>query len=573
MAGWNEKNSTVSKNPVRLLPLSFCLLSAVSLGSVAFAQGEAKSWNFSDPKAAPLATQYTAPGGVTSNVEIKVVNGALRLTNKSGGSFGVKIEATPFDAQQFPLVNFDYTRSNDAKINFFFKVNGAFYGVIFAGPSKVRPGSFLLGTIPGVGNKGKVVIPLRDWLRRFQPKADKLIVEEILVGNWDNDGYLLAGIGGNGPGANWTLQSFSLTGEPKADKGHFGKPTFIGNDIVWPLNGAPLDTRSAELTIDSQKFDFNSSFLRLETQVDAKNLISQKVIFDAAAAGMVVKDGQTLALGLGGETASLTFNVGSHISPAPLPRLNWQNASGEALIVPGSDFETDMGGWTGGNAVLQLDKDRPFEGAQSLQFYNRSTASTFDSSLSGAPFDAAQLPVITFAYRADDRLRIDFRLMWEGVPYYIRFFDRDGAQTKLGEIQGLVADDKWHRAQIPLLDMMKKARPTATNFKIDSFGLSDDAWMGNARALTFNIDNFRFAPKVTDAIRATATLADITGVTAVSWQLDQTPDTVPDRSPEGGPKLDIPLSGRAAGIWWLHVRAQSGSGGWSETSHFPISIG
>jgi hypothetical protein len=568
---WLERNGgtcAASKILVRFFPLSVFLLP-----TVAFAQPAPKTWNFSDAKAAPLASAYAAPGGVKANVDIKAVNGALRFTNKSGGSFGVKIEATPFDAQEYPLVAFDYTRSSDAKINFFFKVNGAFYGVIFSGPARVRPGSFLLGTIPNVGEKGRAVIPLRDWLRRFQPKAEKLMVEEVLVGNWDNEGYLLAGIGGNGPGATWSLKSFALTAEPKKEVAHFGKPTFVGNDIVWPLEGAALETRSAQFTIDGQKFDFASPFLRLETTLDAKNEVSQRVVFDAASAGLTFKDGQTLNLGLGSDTATLPFNLGSHAVPAPYPRLKWEGPNGESISVPGSDFEVDLGGWVGGSAILQRDTLLPFAGSSSLKFYNRGTATPFDSSLSGAPFDAAQLPVVTFAYKADDRLRIDFRLTWEGVPYFIRFFDRDGGQTPLGKIEGLIPDNKWHRAQIPLLEMMKKVRPTATNFKIDNFGLSDDGWMGNAKALTFNLDDFRFAPRVTDAIRASVTLADISGVGSVSWQLDQNPDTVPDRSPEGGPKLDISLAGKTAGLWWLHVRAQNGGGSWSDVSHFPVVVG
>ena len=46
-------------------------------------------------------------------------------------------------------------------------------------------------------------ILLRAWLRAQLPDAKSVVVDEILVGNWDNSGYLMAGIGGNGPGANW----------------------------------------------------------------------------------------------------------------------------------------------------------------------------------------------------------------------------------------------------------------------------------------------------------------------------------------------------------------------------------
>ncbi len=553
----------------------FLLLISPLLGRAAQAQTP-KTWNFSDPAsdANSLVSPYAAPGGVASSVSIERKAGALRFTNHAGGSFGLKFNLTPFDAAQSPTLAFNYTRSSSAKINFFFKVNGSYYGVIFSGPNRVRPGSFLLGTIPNVGERGRVVIPLRDWLRRFQPKADKLMVEEMLAGNWDNEGYLLAGIGGNGPGATWSLGSFALQDAPPPAPPRFGTPVFEGNRVVWPLQSGILDTTKATLRVNGSQFGFDSRFLRLETTLDAKNATSQRVVFDAGDAGLVFKENQKLDLSLGEAKSNLNFSLGSHASGVPLPRLKWNGLDvSDALL--NSDFENPGAAQDfaqeGSNIVLKLDDSAPFSGQNSLQFFNPITASPFNAAFKVTQIDAAQFPVLTFAYRNDDRLREDFRLSWEGKNYFIRFTDRDGAQTKLGEIQD-IPDGNWHRAQIPLLDWMKKARPDATNFKVDYFGISDDAWMGNARGVKWNLDDFRAAPRVSGAIRADVLLRDIAGVKSVSYEINQNETGDIDRKPEGGSHLDISLAGRAAGLYWLHLRAQNGAGVWSETAHFPFVV-
>ncbi len=553
-----------------------------------------KTWNFSDPgfkedAANPLVSPYAAPGGVAASVTIERKAGALRFTNRAGGSFGLKFNVAPFDAAQFPTLNFDFARSPSAKINLFFKVNGAYYGVIFSGPNRVRPGSFLLGSVPNVGEKGRVVLPLRDWLRRFQPKAEKLMVEEMLAGNWDNEGYLLAGIGGNGPGATWSLGSFALQNTPSpAPPARFGAPVWEGNRIVWPLQSGFLDTTKAILNVrDGQSavenaFENEFSPVSLETALDAKNAVTQRVVFEAGDVGFAPKDGAkidlTLANGAAGAapiaSATLPFSLGSHAANVPLPRLTWNELVARDELM-NSDFEgldAPFDFALGSNATVQLDPMAPFNGQKSLQFYNPRTASPFDASFQIAPFDAALLPILTFAYRSEDRLRVDFRLLWEGKPYVIRFSDRDGGATKLGEIEN-IPDGNWHRAILPLYDWMKRSRPDATNFKIDSFGVADDGWKGNARGVKWNIDDFRAAPQQTTSLRASVTLRDVAGVSAVSYFIDQKDAGDVDRTPEGGPKLDISLAGRAAGLYWLHLRAQNGAGAWSNTAHFPFVVG
>lgn len=536
----------------------------------AFASAQnAQVWDFGAAtdaaKNRDFAVAYAAPGGVAARVSIEAKNDALRFTNRAGGSFGLKLNVAPFDANRFPTLDFTYTRSPDTRINFFLRVNGSYYGVIFCGPPRVRPGSFLLGTVPKVGAAGRVVLPLRDWLRRFEPLAEKLQVEEILVGNWDNEGYLLAGIGGNGPGATWSLTKFAIL--PASDAPPlFQTPSFDGNRLSWPLSSGDLNTPTAILEVDGRKFGFDSPFLRLQTDLGGDNSISRRVILEAGDAGLTFQNGQKIDVRLAGAQNRLTWEMASHRAAPPLPRLEWENPPPLGL-----DFETDTRGLEAASAVLQLDGQHFASGQSSLQLFNPRTASAFDAGFRPAAIDAARFPFLTFAYRNDSRLRLDFRLRWEDKEYFIRFTDRDGAKIKLGEIAN-TPDEEWHHAVIPLLDWMKIARPDATSFLIDDLRLSDDAWLGNARGVRWNLDDFHAAPLLTDALKARVTLRDVSGVKAVSYSFDRNPHSDVDSSPDTSARLDIPLTGSEAGLYFLHLRVQNGAGNWSKVAHFPFAL-
>ena len=105
----------------------------------------------------------------------------------------------------------------------------------FTGPTGVRPGAISLGDAEITqGKEGwkRAHIPLRARLRALLPNPKTLVVDEILIGNWDNSGYLMAGIGGNGPGANWQMDDLRL--EKRRETPAFGPARWEGQRFVLP---------------------------------------------------------------------------------------------------------------------------------------------------------------------------------------------------------------------------------------------------------------------------------------------------------------------------------------------------
>ena len=75
----------------------------------------------------------------------------------------------------------------------------------------------------------------------------------------------------------------------------------------------------------------------------------------------------------------------------------------------------------------------PQTGARSLRLTNKITASTFSLYVPGT-LDATKFPVLTFAYRTDDRVRVDLTFIWEKKRYSVRFLDRDNPDTRVATI-------------------------------------------------------------------------------------------------------------------------------------------
>ena len=549
-------------------PLIFVCL----LAFPAFAQTPAtapRAVDFSNPDDAKIATSYAAPGGVASGASVAIKNGALDISNRAPGSFGVQLNITPLDVDQITDLTFDFKASPDAKINWFFRAGGNYYGVHFLGPTRVRPGAISLGDVEisdGKNGWKRAHIPLRAWLRSVLPNAKTIVVDEILIGNWDNENYLMAGIGGNGPGANWQIDDLKL--EKRSENAQFGPALWEGQRFVVPAR-------------DLSSFDFNDLNLQIENVAEIKNagqfwVPDVGLSVDVGATNEVtLKDGQRTPwkLSRAGETIAqgeVTLRY-ADLSAPPLPTLQLEGAP----VAVWNDMEWgDASPWqsSDNSAYIELDDSTAASGARSLRLTNKVTASAFRAGLGQTTLDATKFPVLTFAYRTDDRVRVDLTFDWEGKPYTIRFLDRDNPAPRAATIVGVTADLEWHTARVDLLVSLQKTRPDATDFTLTNLQFSDAGWTGNARGVQLWLDDWRPAPRVENEIKAKIIGRDLSGLTGVSYVFDQKTDTTPDAATRSGSDLKIPLEDKS-GLWWLHVRARNGAGKWSATAHFPFWCG
>ncbi|BCM93291.1 hypothetical protein IAD21_05182 [Abditibacteriota bacterium] len=538
---------------------------------VARAQTPAFIPDFSKPDATAFVAPYAQNGGVAAPVRVEKEGNSLKMTSLAGGSFGVKLNVPPFDLDQLTRLSFDYTATPDAKVNIFFRVNGKYYAVLFTGPKRVRAGTTIVYDTHITKTSGHIEIPLRAAIRSQVPTEASLRLDEILVGNWDNDGYMMAGIGGNGPGAAWTVSNFKL--EKSDVKPTFGVAHFEGDELVVPAQN--LDT------ISFKNFPLKTSLGDLGATYDP---LREAFVYDASMAFLkpastapeALRDGQSVAYTLRDDAGTVlnegkaTFRFEGLPVPAP-PRLELNNPDDKYARIDFEDATVPFGMNRTPNTVFSRDSDNPYNGRWSACLTNPRTASPFDLPAGESTIDVAAHPVLTFAYRCDDRLRLDMNLSWNNQPYSIHFTDSDNPNPRLGDL-GVVRDYQWHLAQFNVLEALKRAQPNATEFKISNLMWNDTGWPGNVKGLKWWLDDLKWASKTSGKLEAMAMLGDATGTSAISYILDQTPNTQVDEKAEGGPKMSVDLAGKT-GLWWLHVRAQNGANKWSDTAHYPLWCG
>lgn len=172
-------------------------------------------WTSRDPDQGALLT--IVPGGADGTGH------ALRLINRAaGGHFGANILPDRFDARQLSEIQFDYRLSPDVKVNFYLTCGERVYEIVFSGMKTPARGCFPLGQIADVQADDRwhhARFDLLGALVAAQGADVPVIFHDLWVGNRSNEGYLLAGFGGNHWNATWHLDNFVLgrAGGPKLE--------------------------------------------------------------------------------------------------------------------------------------------------------------------------------------------------------------------------------------------------------------------------------------------------------------------------------------------------------------------
>ena len=534
------------------------------------------SLSFTAPVAAQTALSIE-PYAALDGPQIVVQNGVWTVENRAPGSFGTRWKLGESDAAKVARVRFEWKPSPDTKINFFFKIAGKYYAVLLSGTPDVRAGTVVLGRAqqtPLADGWRRVEFPLRAWALGQNPRARSLPIEEILLGNWENEGYLLAGIGGNSVGSKYQIRRLEAVPNAPNAAPQWGAPSLRNGQIVWEIAGGDgVETADLRLRAQGQTFDLTSPFLSVETVFEGGKW-GQKLRFDAGAAGISLGDGETLPLeisGAGGARAQHDFRLpmAELTQKPPLPRVQ----IGEKPQDWNGDFEDNAAGFVGRSAIVER-QIAPENGSFALKITNPRTAGRFETQIASS-LDVAQFPAFSFDYRCDERVRLDFRFRWSGVDYAVRFLDRDALPkeskvVRLGAIEGARGDGQWNSAKFDLLSALQKARPDATDFKIENFVLSDDNWMGNARGVHIWLDNFHFAPKTPREFTARVASRSLAKTSQVAFAFDQNPRTRLENVGQNGDEVRISPSERGAGLWFLHVKARGENQLWSETATFPV---
>ncbi|MDP3981373.1 MAG: LamG-like jellyroll fold domain-containing protein [Chlamydiota bacterium] len=196
---------------------------------------------------------------------------ALELTNQNeGGSFASTVTKQAFDARQYPFIEFDYKITPEVKINFYVKMDGRWYDIEFTDDPKPYPHINIekIGKIDHVQKDGAwhhARFDLYNMLAAHPPlyEQDQFIIDEMIMADWDVDGFMKLVPGKNPKGARYLIDQFKICSreESHLQRSIIGIERFFSNAFsVNPLwaatsSGVITDGKDAGVLLDLTNTD------------------------------------------------------------------------------------------------------------------------------------------------------------------------------------------------------------------------------------------------------------------------------------------------------------------------------
>ncbi|HVO33005.1 MAG TPA: FlgD immunoglobulin-like domain containing protein, partial [Elusimicrobiota bacterium] len=121
---------------------------------------------------------------------------SIKITQlASDGDFSAVIRQTPFDARQFPIIDFDYKLdpANPAKFNFYFQYQGAYHELTFTNGTISQPPNFIhlgaTGSPVADGAWHSMEVDLYPMLNSLYPNATGYVITQLIMGSWQQEQY------------------------------------------------------------------------------------------------------------------------------------------------------------------------------------------------------------------------------------------------------------------------------------------------------------------------------------------------------------------------------------------------
>ncbi len=166
---------------------------------------------------------------------------AARMTNaEEGGDFGNRVRDTDYDAEQYPIVSFDYNIPSDVKLNLVAYVNGMWKEIVFTDDPKTVE-TFdediyrTVGTVPDVQADGAwhhAEFNLYTMLKNDDPAQTNYVVEQLFFADYNLPSWMELIMGDeNAEGATWYADNCLITDGGSS----INNPVFI-----WTANDASV---------------------------------------------------------------------------------------------------------------------------------------------------------------------------------------------------------------------------------------------------------------------------------------------------------------------------------------------
>lgn len=551
------------------------------------------AWPFKDDQFTNLVEDE-----VTANVSVPTPEPRTYCVTNAlpGGRFALALLADAVDAAKGRILSFDYKADPACKVDVCLDLDNAPHRIRLTGPTAEDGLSETLGEFPGLadGKWHTASFRLYDRLKDLFPCRDSFAVRNIVFANISNEGYLLAGYGGNPKGASYAVRKFRFHDGTEGDR----RPPTAAKALL-PFEDASRPN-SIVVTVSDDSSGVDESSLRVVANGKTLAFPHPALTFHRMAgelevnlplAGIALKGGDLLdfqLIGLkdrAGNAAPQPFMATWRFDPKrdKFPPANIRIHAGIEDLIR-YDFEQDLGdcypvgaqrhtipGRAGGWLRREPSGDPARGGC--LRIQNLRMAHDFGVGFLTRPADVGRFPMLTFDYNIARDVPVDMSIEVNGERKVVRFsadaFRQDlrfyGDFETVGTIPRVIADSSWHSASADLFAILQKQDPTRTQFSLRNIQFGDDAtgYLGNYEGAKFFLDNIRLQPILSRAaLKPTWTAEDLSGIADYRIAVNTDDDFTPE-----GKTLEKDLTQLRDGVAYVHLMLKDGAGNWSEPVH------
>jgi hypothetical protein len=544
---------------------------------------------------------------------------AYRVINGTGGSAFALQWKKPgtINPETHGFVRFAYRIEPGAQIDFYLldiehlnanpnydaRYEGA-YRWRLTGPKESNEFAPLVGEIPNVQADGRWhsvqfnLQPAWHALMKFhRVERERPHNLRAMVGNLDNNGYLLAGMNGNHAGAAYSVSDLIVFTPRQVDK----RPPAV-KQVVWPYD-TDGDGKSIYIDFD----DPGGSGIReesLSTTLNGSQLnpaavefdpVKQRLTIDLTLAGL-----QTLTKSPQLQLKLLPFSDHADNSSASGFEATYNYDAAKALAASKAVVTPDI--VIGDGVPFSIEVAAPVEAPfarpeysddappwappgqrHSIHVINGQDGTSFGFSISNLSYELRRFPYIEIQYKLPPESPVNLHFFDSMGQLHAlvltdtgdsRDPDSNNIASRCGPPADFIADGTWRRTTIPLQRLLDTAKPESFVTDVSRFFLEDHGWRGNRRSMEYWIyDICPLAAGRAADLTVKWQAPDITGIVDYASSVDGNPDTDPAGKQEIAPAEDL-----AKALWraqkelhqgwnYVHVRVKNGAGVWSSPAH------
>ena len=568
---------------------------------------------------------------------------AYRVVNGTGGGPFTLQFRTSLDIEERGILRFAYRIEPGAQVDLYlvdlsgrdgnpnFSPRQNVFRWRLTGPKDSDEFAPLAGEVPGVVADGKWHAVQYDlypsWRAMWRQRGfnhPRRYVMRLLIGNLDNQGYLLAGMNGNHAGAAYSISDFTVLTPTETDT----LAPKVGR-VIWPYD-AEGDGHSLSAVFDDAG---GSGVLEESVQATVNGVAVPRELleFDAPSQRLRI---DLLKLGLPVLAAEQTLNIkilgfqdrARNASPAFTaeykysPELAMKAAKPVAApvisiqIVGSDDRVPDSGPLSladvtpagpGIVARLQNSTDAPpwapYGQRHSIQVISPADGSAFGFQMRNVGYELRHWPYLELEYKVPPEMPFNLHFNdHAGLLNALLLTDLGDGQdpfsqnivARFGPPQDFIADGTWRRSVVPLERLFQDARlatqlPGTERQSLNAdeadrlarqdvlnFSLHDNGWRGNRRGMQYWFHRILPVPagRTADFV-FNFQAADISGIADYAACVDDLAESDPAGKKEfnAGENLEAALKRRGATLkdgWnFVHVRVKNGAGLWSDAAH------